>query len=87
MEPSGGPEFGEAAYVHDGMDIVFTAATAGQSGNFDYNVYQMSDVTGGELKMLTHRSGMIDAMSVGRDGLVSFTADGKRYRLDSESKR
>jgi hypothetical protein len=46
-EPSMGAAFGPAAFIHDGMDVVFTAATEGKGGNYDYNVYRMSDVTRG----------------------------------------
>ena len=58
-EPSSGAVFGRAAFTPDGMYIVFTAATDGKNGMFDYNVYRMSDVTGGELVQLTQHSGMI----------------------------
>jgi hypothetical protein len=80
-EPKLGATFGQAAYIHDGMDIVFTAATQLQGDTYDYNVYQMSDVTGGELVQLTHRSGMIDEMTSNRDGTIVFSASGKRYTL------
>lgn len=85
-EPSTEAVFGEAAYTNDGMGIVFTAATEGKDGNFDYNVYQMSDVTGGDLVQLTHRSGMIDEMSVGRDGTIFFSGGGQRYSLDPQTR-
>jgi hypothetical protein len=81
-EPSGSPEFGPAAYTPDGMGIIFTAATEGQGGMFDYNIYQMSDVTGGELTQLTHRSGMIDRLTVAPDGTILFSAGSMRYSLD-----
>ena len=85
-EPSTEVVFGEAAYTNDGMGIVFTAATEGKDGNFDYNVYQMSAVTGGHLVQLTHRSGMIDEMSVGRDGTIFFSGGGRRYSLDPHTR-
>ncbi|WP_433963805.1 hypothetical protein [Tunturiibacter gelidiferens] len=85
-EPSSGPSFGEAAYVHDGMDIVFTAATEGKGGMFDYNVYQMSDVTGAEIVALTHQTGMIDEMSVGRDGTIFISGGGHHYSLNPQSR-
>lgn len=46
-EPSLGASFGEASYVGDGMQIIFTAASEGKDGTYNYCVYQMSDVTGG----------------------------------------
>jgi hypothetical protein len=84
-EPSTGAEFGPAAYIHDGMDIVFTAATEGKNGVFDYNVYQMSDVTGGDLVVLTQHSGMIDDLVVGQDGTIFVSSEGKRYALDPQT--
>jgi hypothetical protein len=61
--PSSGAAYGKAAYI--GMNIVFEAASepAG-GGNFDYNLYQMSGITGGEIVQLTHHQGMIADMSV-----------------------
>ena len=85
-EPKTGVFFGQAGYVHDAMDIVFTAASQGQGDKFDYNVYQMSDVTGSELVQLTHRTGMIDEMIASKDGMIIFSADGKRYGLDPQTK-
>jgi hypothetical protein len=52
-----GPSFGEARFLDDGMDILFLAATD-TSGVYDYNVYSLSDVTGSEIKQLTHLKGM-----------------------------
>ena len=84
-EPSTGPAYGQAAYIHDGMDIIFTAATEPTGGgNFDYSIYQMSAVTGGEITVLNRHSGMIDNLEVGRDGTIFVSADGKRYILDSQ---
>ncbi len=86
-EPPSGAEFGPAVYTNDGMGIVFTAANAGKDGMFDYNVYQMSDVTGAELIQLTHRTGTIDEMSIGRDGTVHFSENGQRYSLDPHTRQ
>ena len=84
-EPSSGAIFGQAAYIGDGMQIVFTAATEGKGGMFDYNVYQMSGVTGGELVKLTQHSGMIDDMTVGNDGTIYISAGGRRYSVDTRA--
>jgi dipeptidyl aminopeptidase/acylaminoacyl peptidase len=86
-EPPSGAEFGQAVYTNDGMGIVFTAATAGKDGMFDYNVYQMSDVTGAELVQLTHRTGTIDQMNVGRDGTVYFSENGQRYSFAAHTRQ
>lgn len=72
-ESSTGPSFGQARYVGDGMEIVFTAAAepAG-GGNYDYNIYRMSEVTGGDLTQISHHKGMIDSLSVGPQRSVGF---------------
>ncbi len=85
-EPSGGPAFGQAAYTKDGMGIVFTAASQEKGRNFDYNIYQMSAITGGDLVQLTHLAGMIDGMSVGADGTVVFSNGGQLYALDPNTR-
>jgi hypothetical protein len=85
-EPSSGASFGQAGYTPDGMEVVFTAATEGNGGMFDYNVYKMSDVTGGGVVELTHRTGMIDQMNVNRVGTIFFSADGQRYSLDPRTR-
>ena len=83
-EVSSGSIFGGAAYVHDGLDIVFTAATGGFE--FDYNVYQFSAVTGGDIVALTHGQGMLESFNVDRDGSIHFMRDGHGYRLDPQTR-
>jgi hypothetical protein len=69
--PDIGPSYGQARY--SGMDIVFTAATeSAGNGNYDYNVYSMSGVTGGEITALTSHTGMIDQLVV-EDGKAFFS--------------
>ena len=77
-----GPEFGEAHFIHDGMDVLFLAATDTSGGNYDYNVYSMSDVTGGEIKQLTHLKGMTTELRVLPDGKVTFVNGGVAHVLD-----
>jgi hypothetical protein len=77
-----GPEYGEARYIHDGMDILFLAASDSPGRNYDYNVYSMSDVTGSELKQLTHLRGMTTELKVLPDGKASFVNDGVTQVLD-----
>ena len=61
--PDTGPAYGVARYR--GMDILFTAASEpARGGNFDYNVYSMSGVTGGGVTALTKHTGMIDRLVV-----------------------
>jgi hypothetical protein len=61
--PSIGVAYGRAAYV--GMNIVFEAASEPtKGGNFDYNLYEMSGATGGNLVQLTHHHGLIDDLSI-----------------------
>jgi hypothetical protein len=81
-EPSLGPSFGEARFIHDGMNILFLAATNTSSGNYDYNVYSMSDVTGSNIKQLTHLKGMTKELKILPDGKATFVNGGVAYVLD-----
>jgi hypothetical protein len=63
--PSSGVAYGRAAYV--GMNIVFEAASQpANGGNFDYNLYEMSAVTGGNIVQLTTHQGLIDDLWVNK---------------------
>ena len=84
-EPQGSPQVGQAAYTNGGMEIVFTAATEGKDGMFNYNIYKMSDVTGGELVKLADHSGTVDRLDVANDGTVVFVAGGKQYAIDPKT--
>jgi hypothetical protein len=77
-----GPSYGEARFIHDGMDILFLAATDTSGGNYDYNVYSMSDVTGGEIKQLTRLKGMTTELKVLPGGKSTFVNGGVTYVLD-----
>jgi Tol biopolymer transport system component len=79
-----GPSFGDARFIHDGMDILFLAATD-TSGAYDYNVYSMSDVTGSEVKQLTHLKGTTTELRVLPNGEVSFENGGATQTLDIRS--
>lgn len=81
-ESSVGPAFGEARFVHDGMDILFLAATDTSGGNYDYNVFSMSDTTGGELKQLTHLKGMTTDLRVLPNSNATFVNGSRTYSLD-----
>jgi hypothetical protein len=85
-EPSSGAEFGSAAFSTDGMSIIFTAATEGKDGMFNYNVYSMSDVTGGDIAKLADHTGVIDRLDVAADGTVYFSGAGKRFSLNPATK-
>ncbi len=50
--------------MHVRMDILFLAATDISGGNYDFNAYSMSDVTGSEIKELTHLKGMTNELKV-----------------------
>jgi Tol biopolymer transport system component len=76
-----GPSFGEARFIHDGMDILFLAATD-TSGVYDYNLYSMSDVTGSEIKQLTHLKGMTTALKILPKGEAAFVNSGAAQALD-----
>jgi hypothetical protein len=81
-ESSMGPAFGEARFLNDGMEILFLAATDISGGNYDYNVYSMSDVTGGEIEQLTHLKGMTTGLKVVPGGKATFVNGGAVYLLD-----
>lgn len=81
-EPPVGPSFSEARYLNDGMEIVFLAATNLSGGNYDYNVYSMSGVTGGEIKQLTNVKGMTSELRVLPDKKISFVNGGTTFLLD-----
>ena len=72
-----GPSFGEARFTDGGMTIVFLAASEPPGGgNYDYNVYSMSDVTGSDLKQITHVSGMTTELHMLPPNNVSFVNAG-----------
>jgi hypothetical protein len=81
-ESSVGPSYGEARFIHNGMDILFLAATSKAGGDYDYNVYSMSDVTGGDIKQLTHLKGMTTDLKVLPDGKATFVNGGVAQILD-----
>jgi hypothetical protein len=81
-ESSVGPSYGEARFIHDGMDVLFLAATDTSGGDYDYNVYSMSDVTGSEIKQLTHLKGMTKELKVLPNGKATFVNGGIPYVLD-----
>jgi predicted regulator of Ras-like GTPase activity (Roadblock/LC7/MglB family) len=83
-EVSSGPQFGEAAYVHDGQDIVFTAASGGFE--YDYNVYQISVMDDKHPLALTHDKGVINAFAVDPDGTIFISRDGHSYLLDPKTR-
>jgi hypothetical protein len=84
-ESSVGPSYGEAYFIHDGMDILFLAATDTSGGNYDYNVFSMSDVTGGEIKQLTHLKGMTTELKILPGGKAGFVNGGMTYVLDTST--
>ena len=79
---SAAPAYGQARFIHDGMDVLFLAATDTSGGNYDYNVYSMSDVTGSKIKQLTHLKGMTTDLKVLPDGKATFVNGGVIYVLD-----
>ena len=81
-EPQMGPSFGEARFIHKGMDVLFLAATNSSGGDYDYNVFSMSDVTGSEIRQLTHLTGMTTDLRVLPNGSATFTNNGTSYVLN-----
>jgi len=84
-ESSVGPSFGQARFLHDGMDILFLAASDTSGGNYDYNVYSMSDVTGSEIKQLTHLKGVTTDLRVMPNGKAAFVNGGTAFVLDVDT--
>jgi len=85
-EPTSGATYGEARFIHNGMDILFLAATDTSGGNFDHNVFSMSDVTGGDIKQLTHLKGMTKELKVLPDGRATFVNGGVVYVMAADGK-
>lgn len=77
-----GPAYGEARFIHNGMDVVFLAASNNSGGKYDYNVYSMSDATGKEIKQLTHLKGMTTELRVLHGDSVAFRNGEQSYVLD-----
>jgi hypothetical protein len=84
-ESSVGPSYGEARFMHDGMDILFLAASDTSGGNYDYNVYSMSDVTGSQIKQLTHLKGVTTELKVMPNGKATFVNSGAAFVLDVDT--
>ena len=83
-EPRLGPSFGDARFIHDGMDILFLAATD-TSAAYDYNLYSMSDTTGSEIKKLTNLKGMTTSLRVLPNDEAAFVNSGATQVLDIRS--
>ena len=49
---------------------------------YDYNVYSMSDVTGGEIKQLTHLKGMTTELKVLPGSKATLVNGGATFLLD-----
>jgi dipeptidyl aminopeptidase/acylaminoacyl peptidase len=66
--PKGGPVLYNAVWLPDGKSILFSAATErSDGGNFDYNVYRFTIVSGA-IEKLTRLTGLLDGLSVSADG-------------------
>lgn len=81
-ESSVGPSYGGARFINNGMDVLFLAATDKSGGMYDYNVYSMSDVTGGEIKQLTHLKGMTTELKVLPGSKATLVNGGATFLLD-----
>jgi hypothetical protein len=81
-EASIGPSFGDARFIHGGMDVLFLAASDGAGGKYDYNLYSMSDTTGAEIKKLTHLTGITNELRVLPNGNATFVNGAVAQVLD-----
>jgi hypothetical protein len=85
-ESSVGPAYGEARFIHRGMDILFLAASDTSGGDYDHNVYSMSEVTGSEIKQLTHLKGVTTDLRVMPNGKATFVNGGTAFVLDVDTR-
>ncbi|MGB8772398.1 MAG: hypothetical protein WCC92_22500 [Candidatus Korobacteraceae bacterium] len=79
------PAFGDACYLPDGLNILMIAASNKEGGNYAYNVYLMSAVTG-TIEQLTKLTGMTTGVQASPNGKsATFENEGKMYLLDLQS--
>jgi Tol biopolymer transport system component len=79
------PAFGDACYLPDGLNILMIAASNKGGGNYAYNVYLMSAVTGA-IEQLTKLTGMTTGVQASPNGKsATFENEGKMYLLDLQS--
>jgi Tol biopolymer transport system component len=79
------PAFGGACYLPDGLNILMIAASNKGGGNYAYNVYLMSAVTG-TIEQITKLTGMTTGVQASPNGKsATFENEGKMYLLDLQS--
>ena len=79
--PKPTPVLYEASWFPDGQSLLFKAASEPPAKvNFDYNAYRVS-LKSGEIEQLTGLKGIIDALSLSRDGKRAVLLQGNQYSL------
>lgn len=79
--PKPTPVLYEASWFPDGQSLLFKAASEPPSkGNFDYNVYRVW-LKSGKIEQLTELKGIIDALSLSRDGKKALVLQGSQYSV------
>lgn len=86
-EPASGPTFWRATYSSDGMSILFLAATNKDGGNYKYNLYRMSEVTGADLQEILPEPGATpDSVAAAPDGKKAVMTVGEKiYVVDLDA--
>jgi len=80
-------EFGDACYMPDGMGMLVLAASNKAGGNYDYNVYLVSTVTGSIDGKLTNLTGMSTGVQSSPDGKTAILGNqGKLYLLNLQNR-
>ena len=82
-EPQGGGIFGEPAFLPDGKNILFLAASNGARGAYDYDVYRM-DLETEKIEKLTKANGYSYALQVSPDGKMAVFAKSLSTRPDNK---
>ena len=81
-----GPALGSACYMPDGLGMLVLAASNKAGGNYDYNVYLVSTVTGSIDAKLTSLTGMSVGVQASPDGKTAiFGNQSKMYLLNLQN--
>lgn len=84
-EPSGGAIIYKAVFMPDGQQIAFLAATDSGTGTFNYNLYEMSAFTGGELRQVTSLTGEVDSLTVIDAHRIALVQGSQVFLCDSQT--
>jgi len=85
LEPSGGAILYKAVYMPDSQQIAFLAASDPGSGTFNYNLYEMSAITGSDSRQLTSLTGVIDNLTVVGADRIALVQGSQVFLCDSRT--